>query len=234
MDAALTAFGRGAVTCGGFVVGAAVYGLGFGLIARQAGMSAHDAVLMSATVYAGSAQFMAVQVWSLPNLVMAAALVSFAMNSRYLLMGASLRPRLDGVPAWQVYPALALLGDGNWAETLKYSSTARANWAFLLGGGVAMYVAWVGSTAMGYAAGQLLGEPTRLALDFLLPAFLLSLLVALWGGRGSVLPAATAGAVSIAMSLFSDGPWGVVGGGLAGGGVAAFRASRPGDRDGDA
>ena len=70
------------------------FGAAFGLAATQKGLEPLQAVLMSATVFAGASQFAAVDMWGAEVSVLPMMAVVFAINSRHLLMGASLYPML--------------------------------------------------------------------------------------------------------------------------------------------
>ena len=68
------------------------YGLLFGVLARQAGLHVFETLLMSSLVLAGSAQFVALELWHMPLPVGTMILTTFVLNLRHLLMGAALRP----------------------------------------------------------------------------------------------------------------------------------------------
>jgi predicted branched-subunit amino acid permease len=78
-------------------VSIASYGVVWGVLAGQAGLSPLEVVLMSGIVYAGSSQFVAITMWSPAGLPIASIVVATAIiNLRMLLMTATLRPRFDG------------------------------------------------------------------------------------------------------------------------------------------
>ena len=89
-------------------IGAFVYGVAFGLVARQASISVAEALLMSAVVYSGSAQLAAVSVMSQSTSWTSASLWVIAVtivivNARYVLYGAALRPWLASVSPLKSY-----------------------------------------------------------------------------------------------------------------------------------
>jgi len=219
----MSGFTVGATSIGAFAATTFAYGLVFGVLADQNGLSLLEAVSMSALVYSGSAQLVALQVWAHPLPLLAILTAVFAMNARYILLGAALRPWFSHLPAPKAYGTLAFLVDGNWALAMREHAAGRADAAYLLGGGVTVYVAWVAGTGLGHALGAFLGPPERLGLDFMLPAFCAVLAVALWKNVGSLWPFATAAAVAAAVAQVSSGPWYVLAGGLAGSIVGALR-----------
>src|SRR5690606_27902686 len=113
-------FFAGARACVPVAISVAAYGLVWGVLARGAGLSPLEVVMMSGLVFAGSAQFVALDLWtatpaSLPigPLVLAALIV----NLRYLLLTATLRPLYP--PGRLGFRALGmyLVTDENWAMT---------------------------------------------------------------------------------------------------------------------
>ena len=91
------------------------FGLAFGVHAAQHGLSFGLAFFMNTAMAAGTAQFAATALWHepLPWLAMIAAAV--AVNLRFTLMGATLRPLWNGVPTWRAYLSFFFLYDANWA-----------------------------------------------------------------------------------------------------------------------
>jgi predicted branched-subunit amino acid permease len=163
--------------------GVLVYGLIFGVMAAEAKLSTLEAVLMSAVVYSGSAQMAALQSWSAATLILPLAATILVMNARYLLYGAALWPwmgRLDGA---RVYPSLFLLGDANWALSLREYSAGRDDVGFVFGSGFAMYVPWVAGTAFGHLGGSLVNRPGQFGFDFILVAVSAASAAAMWRGR---------------------------------------------------
>lgn len=84
------------------------FGLAFGVAAIQHGLSSWETLLMSSLVFAGTAQFAALELWG-PTIPLTALIATtFAINARHLLMGASLLP-LAAPPSLR--PALCLPWD---------------------------------------------------------------------------------------------------------------------------
>ena len=65
------------------ILGPVLFGLSFGVVAEAAGMSASAMVVMSATTFAGSAQFAAVSVLEDGGTVLAAVVSAILLNVRY-------------------------------------------------------------------------------------------------------------------------------------------------------
>jgi predicted branched-subunit amino acid permease len=199
-------------------------GLAFGILAAATGLSIVEAMLMSGWINAGSAQMTTLQIWADPVPIFTAALTTFAMNTRYILLGAALRPWLPNAPAYQSYPALFVLGDGNWALSLKQFQTGKPDAAYILASGALLWLIWVGSTGLGHAFGQLLGDPKRYGVDFFLAAFFASMVVAFLKKPNDALPFFAGALIAIAVNLTVSGPWYIFAGALGGSLVGVLRA----------
>ena len=186
------------------------------MLASQHGLTLVAATAMSATVFAGSAQMVALQLWDSPVPLLPVWLAVIAMNARYILMGASLRPWFGGLSPARAYGTLALLGDANWMVGMREHAAGRRDAGYVLGGGAVMYLAWVLSTAAGHALGAMLGSPRRWGLDFVLPAFCATMVISLWRGRIDLRPIVVAGVVVLVAGRFLPGQWHILVGGLAG------------------
>ncbi|HKF93788.1 MAG TPA: AzlC family ABC transporter permease [Gammaproteobacteria bacterium] len=199
------------------------YGLVFGMLARQAGLSVLEALLMSGLVNAGSSQFVALGLWSTPVPIGMIVLMTLVVNLRHVLMGAALRPWFTWLPASTTYTSLFFLGDENWALTVREFDAGGRDAAFLLGSGLPLFVAWVSSAAVGAILATSLPDPARWGLDFAFTATFVALLIGMWKGRASLLPWGIAASVAFASAHWLGGQWHIVLGGLAGSLAGAWR-----------
>ena len=149
--------------------------LSFGIVATDAGMTPWQAVLMSAIVFAGSAQFAALAIVAAGGGLPAALAAATLMNSRFLAMGIALAPSLPGGPARRALQGQAVV-DASWALANRGDGTFD-RWA-LFGSTAPQYLGWVAGTALGTVSGDLLGDVERWGLDAVFPAFFVALLVA--------------------------------------------------------
>jgi predicted branched-subunit amino acid permease len=202
--------------------GSVIYGVAFGLLADQAGLSMLATMAMSILVYSGSAQMVGLQAWAdpIPLATIAAAIV--AVNARYFLLGAALRPWFGSLPAAQSYGSLFFLGDGNWAPGMREYQEGRRDAAFLLGAGLTMFAGWVGGTGAGHELGQVLGDTKRLGLDFILPGYFVIMAFGLWRGKADLLPLAAASLAALVAQHLVEGQWYMLIGALAGSLAAAL------------
>jgi 4-azaleucine resistance transporter AzlC len=149
--------------------------LSFGVLARDAGFSVVAAIVMSAIVFAGSAQFAAVSIVSAGGGIGAAVGAAALMNSRFLAMGIALAPSLPGRAHKRAAQGQTVV-DASWAMANRGDGTFD-RW-FLFGSTAVQYVTWVTGTAAGALAGDLLGDPHKYGLDAIYPTFFLALLFA--------------------------------------------------------
>lgn len=204
--------------------GLAAFGMAFGAASVQKGFSLLEALLSSGLIFAGLAQMVALEGWTshwtVPTLV-ALGLLTFTVNMRHVLMAASLRPWFAPLPAWQVYPALMLLADNNWAASLRYHAQGGRDAGFFVGSGLLTWVLWVLSTAAGHVIGGGIPDPKAVGIDLVVPAFFVAMLLPNWKGRREAVGWGVAAAVSVAVSFLLPGWWfvgaGAVAGALAGG-----------------
>ena len=177
------------------------FGLSYGVLSQAAGMGKVAPVVMSATTFAGSAQFAVASVLEASGGVAAAVAAGLLLNARYAPMSIAAAPGFRG--SWpRRFLAAQLIVDESWA--LASRGGGRFDVPFLLGAGTVLYPAWVAATVVGVFAGNLIGEPDRLGLDAAFPALFLALLVPLLRSRTAVLAALLGGAIALALIPFSS------------------------------
>jgi predicted branched-subunit amino acid permease len=224
---------EGVLAVGVLVPGVLMFGMAFGVMAKATGLTVWESMLLSAWVNAGGAQMATLQAWADPVPLLAVVLTTLAMNSRYLLLGAALRPWFGGLPASQAYPSLFVLGDANCAMGLRRHADGRSDAAFILGSGFVLWVLWVAATAAGHAFGQALGDPRRLGIDFMLGAFFATMAAGWLERRGNLLPFGVGVASSVVIDRLLGAPWSIlIGASL--GALAAALTWREEARDGPA
>jgi predicted branched-subunit amino acid permease len=199
--------------------GTTVMAAAIATLCAQKGLDLSHTVLMNGLVFAGASQLVALEAWTTPfsaAALLTLALVTATVNIRYILMTASLRPWMGGMPPWQVYPLLLFTVDANWLIAMRYRATGGADPGVLLGATLTLWLFWMAGTVPGHLIGALVGEPRRFGLDLALPAFFAAMLVPLWRGRRRAIPWAVAGAVALAVSFVLPGWWFIIAGTAAG------------------
>jgi 4-azaleucine resistance transporter AzlC len=180
------------------------FGASFGVLARAAGIDALAAVVMSATTFAGSAQFAVVSVLGAGGTAAAAIGAAVLLNGRYVPMAVAASGAFRGGPLRRLLEA-QLLVDESWALSSRDGGFDRK---VLVGAGALLYVCWNAGTAVGVLAGDSLTDPATLGLDAAFPALFLALLAPLLRHSSRSLAAALLGA-AIALALTPLVPAGV-------------------------
>jgi 4-azaleucine resistance transporter AzlC len=179
------------------------FGASFGVLTHAAGMGAAASLVMSATTFAGSAQFAVVSVLGAGGTAAAAIVAAVLLNARYGPMALAASNVFRGGPLRRLLEA-QLLVDESWALSNR---GGRFDLKVMLGAGALLYVGWNAGTAIGVAAGDSLADPATLGLDAAFPALFLALLAPLLRSRTPV-AAALLGA-GIALALTPIAPAGV-------------------------
>ncbi|MEN3148135.1 AzlC family ABC transporter permease [Neorhizobium sp. IRAMC:178] len=191
-------------------------GLVFGAVAATKGLSPAEAGLMSALVFAGGSQFVAMDIWIHPASWTGVGFAALLVNIRHVLMSASLGTRMGGFSAPARYLSMLFLADEIWAMAEFRAKVARLTPAWFAGLVAPFYLAWVFSGLAGAALGAFLGDPVVLGLDFAFPAVFIVLVMGFWKGpeTGAVLLAS--GAAAVATLHFVPGVWYIAAGAVAG------------------
>ncbi len=212
--------GRGFVAALPVAFSVAAYGSVLGVLAVQQGLTWLELLLMNLFVFAGSAQFVMIQMWTVPLPVLPALLASFIINLRYLLISASLAPLFAGKSLAHKLTHVHLVADENWAVTIAAQRQGRADTTFLFGGGLCVQLAWCLGTMLGHRLGVAIANPEAFALDFAFVAVFTALTVSLWRGKRDLIPWIVAAGVAILVEALLPGKWYILAGGLSGAATA--------------
>jgi len=207
----------------------AAYGSILGVLAAQKNIDWLQLLVMNLSVFAGSAQFVMVDMWIAPLPIAEITLAVMIINLRYLLIGASLHPLFQGTSLRHKMAMMHLVADENWAVTMAEYRKGNATTWFLLGGGVCVLSAWCAGTLAGHWMGAAIAHPEAYALDFVFVAVFTALTMSLWRGKADALPWLTASVFSLFAWHFLPGKWYIVIGGVGGALVSAFSAENRGN-----
>lgn len=185
------------------LIGVFPFGMIYGILALEAGLSPAAAQAMSSIVFAGSAQFITTQLLSAsaPGLVI--VLTIALVNLRHALYSASIAPytrHLTG--AWKALLAYLLTDEAYAVTILNYQrlnglseeKQKSGHWYFL-GAGLALWSIWQLSTAAGVFLGAVV--PPTWSLEFTLPLTFIALVVPALKDRPTVAAAVCAGLVAL-------------------------------------
>jgi 4-azaleucine resistance transporter AzlC len=201
--------------------GVIAFGLLYGVMARQAGFSPWEAWGMSLLVHAGSAQFIALEMWGVAH-AGAIILTTLVVNLRHLLMGASIAPHLRSLPPWWRALLALWMSDESFALAIaEYERGSGSAWYFL-GANAGIYLVWTTSGLLGALLGGALPDPGRYGLDLVFPLSFLGLLAVFLKDRKSLGVALGAGGLALIGASFLPGKWYVIVAGLLGSGLGVL------------
>jgi 4-azaleucine resistance transporter AzlC len=173
-----------------------LFGVSFGLLARSVGMGRVAPIVMSATTFAGSAQFAVASILDAGGTAAAAILAAVLLNVRYAPISISVGHLFGGAAPKRLAQS-QLIVDESWA--LASRGGGRFDRDVLLGAGLLLYPCWVAGTALGVLGAGVLGNPARLGLDAAFPALFLALVLPQVRGRRALAAASAAAAIALAL-----------------------------------
>ena len=171
-----------------------LFGAAFGVLALDAGLGAAGAITMSATTFAGSAQFAAATILDDGGGAAAAIVAALLLNARYVPFSLAVASIFPGSRKRRLLEA-QLIVDESWALSGR---SGRFEYGVLIGAGLLLYVLWVGGTALGTVVGDLL-DPEAIGLDAAFPALFLALLAPYLRERRALVTAVTAAVITLVL-----------------------------------
>lgn len=176
--------------------GAIPFGIAFGMAAREAGMSAFEAQLMSLTVFTAAAQVSAVSLIDLGASPVEILITTLVLNAHLPLIAATVARELRPAGLTRLGTAW-LLTDGSFAIA---SGKPPLRLPVLIGAGVSMYAGWNLGTATGLIAGNAIPDPQALAIEFVVPLTFLAVLIPLVKSRTTLLVTVIAAAGTLLLA----------------------------------
>lgn len=206
------------------IVAAVPFAVLLGALAAEKGLSPLETGLMSALVFAGSAQFVALDAWTTPPPWLLLAAVTLVVNLRHVFMGASLRRHLGRFPGAARILALLVMADEIWAFAEARAARQPLTPAFYAGVSVLFYASWVAGGVAGTAAGRLIADPYALGLDFAFVAIFIGLIMGFRHRPGFAATVAASAGTATLVHLVQPGPQSIAAGAAAGVAAAALAA----------
>jgi 4-azaleucine resistance transporter AzlC len=191
---------EGARAIAPIAIAAFAFALSFGVLARSAGMGWAAPIVMSATTFAGSAQFAVASLLHDGGAAAAAIVAAVMLNARYVPISISVASSFEG-PAWRRLLQAQLIVDESWAVALKRRGGFDVR--VLLGAGALLYVAFTTGTVVGVVLGNAIGDANRLGLDAAFPALFLALLIPQLTGSLQLTAALLGGGIALVLIPFT-------------------------------
>jgi 4-azaleucine resistance transporter AzlC len=182
------------------LLGALPFGLIYGAVAATSGLSVTAVVAMSAFVFAGASQFIAVGLVAAQTPVAIIVLTTFIVNLRHMLYSATLLPYLRDLPQkWRI-PLAFWLTDETFAVTVhrfqKTDSSACKHW-YQLGSSIAMYLNWQFWCFLGLVLGNRIPDAQSWGLDVAMPVTFIGMIIPFVKSIPVAVCVLTAGAASL-------------------------------------
>lgn len=186
------------------LLGVAPFGIIFGALAIASGIPPLEAQAFSLFIFAGSAQFIAVGLIAEGTGALIVVFTIFVVNLRHMLYSASMASYFKPLNLKWKFSLSWLLTDEAFAMAstrYRQGPIENAHW-YTLGTGLALWVTWQVSTAVGILLGA--GIPKSWNLAFALPLTFLALLAPTLTDRASWAAAITGGILAV---LFAAWPF---------------------------
>ncbi len=162
------------------LTGYLVLGFGFGIVLRSAGYGILVAFLMSALIYAGAMQYVAVGLLTGGASLWTVALTTLMVNARHLFYGVSMLERYREMGARKPYLIFALTDETYslvCGDLSRVEESQRKNYCFFVS--LFNQIYWVGGTVLGAVIGSLIRFPSE-GIDFALTALFLTVFLEQW------------------------------------------------------
>jgi 4-azaleucine resistance transporter AzlC len=180
------------------LLGVTPFGMIYGVLATSAGLAVWDAQAMSSVIFAGSSQFMLIQLVNLGTPAIMMITTGFVINLRHALYSASVAPYVRHLsPLWKLILSYLLTDEAYAVAIMRYQDKSRSknkHW-FLLGAGLALWGCWQLSTAAGIFLGAQV--PPNWGLDFTLALTFIALAVPAINDKATFLSSLSAGLTAL-------------------------------------
>jgi len=197
------------------------FGLLFGALAVDNGLTGLEAMLMSGIIFGGASQMVGIQLFGqhvAPWLIVTSI---FAVNFRHVLYSAAFGRRISRWPLLEKALGFFLLTDPQFAEAERRIEKGQpVSFAWYIGMGAPIWLFAVATAGLGAHFGTFVQDPKVFGLDFLLPIYFLGMVMS-FRKRPLWLPVVAVSAVASVLAFRLVGsPWHIALGAIAGIAVA--------------
>jgi 4-azaleucine resistance transporter AzlC len=199
------------------IVASMPFGLLFGALAVENGLSVFEATLMSTAIYGGASQMVGIELFGqnvAPWMVVLSILI---VNARHILYSAAVGRRIAHWPFMEKAVAFFFLVDPQFAETERRGESGRPiTFVWYMGMAIPIAVFWVADAFVGAMFGRFVPNLDSLGIDFLLPIYFLGMVID-FRERPYWLPVVAVSAIASVIAVKTVGsPWHVSIGAAAG------------------
>lgn len=177
------------------MVGYIVLSIGFGIYAKNAGISLIYIILMSVFVYAGSMQYVLVGLISTGVGLLTTAMTTFMVNARHFFYGISMIDKYDGKDARNPYLMFSLT-DETYSLVCSSHIEGIEDKTYYFYVSLLNQIYWIIGSILGSVLGSILTVSTE-GIDFSMTALFITVFMEQWLSQKNHLPALTGLACSI-------------------------------------
>lgn len=186
--------------------GVMAFGFVYGSAARKVGLTIGQAWLMSLSVFAGAAQFSALQVWAAGSAGVI-ILVASIVNLRYFIMSASIAPYLLDKRWYHKMAAAFMLSDESYALAMSQFVNGEGSFSYLMGANLGLYIQWAVACLAGSVLEIVFFDLKFYRLDLVFPLAFLGMLVPLIRDRITLIVVLMAGLLALGGAVWLPGKW---------------------------
>ena len=186
------------------MAGYIVLGLGFGVLLQSKGYGAGWALVMSGLIYAGSMQYVAIDLLAGGASLISAAIMTLMVNARHLFYGISMLERYKDTGAAKPYLIFALTDETySLVATTPVPDGVDKGWFYLF---ISMldHVYWIIGCTFGALFGSLVNFNTK-GVDFVMTSLFIVIFTDQWLNSKNHIPAIT-GVICSVICLLLFGP----------------------------
>ncbi len=178
-----------------------VVGLTYGVVARHAGLTLVEASASSVIVFAGAAQFAALELLKGGATAPGIALAILLINARHLLMAAAIRPFVAHVPFPRRLGLAYILTDEAFAMGIGWFRRGHRSVSYYAVFGAGLWLCWNLATIAGALFGGAIENPERFGVDFAITAVFVAIVALSTRHRIDLAVALAAAVVAAALRI---------------------------------
>lgn len=188
-----------------FHLGVFPFGLVYGVLSIESGLTMLQTILMSTIIFGGASQVVFVQLWSagVPPLVIGSSVGM--VNVRHVLYGASISKYIEHLPLWWRIILAYLMSDQSYAVSIiRYRTGKFLQFAhyYFLGAGSMIWIGWHAATIIGVISAEVI--PEKWSLTFAIALTFIAIVIPLVKSKSEIIAFITAGTLSIILQPI---PW---------------------------
>ena len=192
------------------ILGYLPIGMAYGMLAVNRGLTPLQTTAMSIFVFAGSAQLISIEMIAAEAALAAIIAMTFLVNLRHLLLSASLSLHLRNLPLYY-YPFLGfLITDESFAVAMSKLEKKQKKQRYFFALGFTAYLGWIFSSAAGAFLTEFINFGNGGALDFVLPAMFVVLLIMQISSKTEVAVALISAFLSLVFAVTIEGSWNII------------------------